>query len=240
MLSCLAMIPFSAFGQREGWPPATSLEFILTQRFNNSGEEYTFQSSTGPNVDYRVVEQSSHSLLAGLLLRKEQLNGKYLTYGIRGISWEKHASTIFRFDRDNEVLEIIGLGETSTFEIGFRYERGRIIGHPAANQRVKISLGIFADPRFRTIKRVSFTPTGFPYRRHELGVELGPNFSLGWKVADRVRITVGVPMPVFRFDVAQIFFDNPLITEPERTNSEVNLDVDFRQIQLQFGLRVEL
>jgi hypothetical protein len=193
-------------------------------------------SSTLTNIFY--IEQNA-TISPYLGIEKLHENGWRQSWSILRANFSNSSFDIVNSDSSVGIFEPVSGEVSKEISLSLRWATGKNITQ-LSSQRFTTSLSLAADPFLLYYRMIPSTSRGFPFTFSQLEVagNLLPHFE--YLITSRLGVVLQTPITLGRIYWKKAYLQNPVLTEPQKTNTLINAEVKLRTDQLLLGVSYKL
>ena len=231
---CFCLSVFTLFGQ--------GAEFRITAGLVGANLFPSTSSAVfreGGIITSNLSIEQSFTISPYLGIEKLHENGWRQSWGVLRASFNNSGIYIARSDASTGIFEPTSGEVRKVINLDLRWALGKTITQ-LSGQRFFTSFSLTADPFLLYYRSLPNTSAAFPFTFSQLGVagNLLPQFE--YRITSRLGVVLQTPITLGRIYWQKAFLQNPVLTEPQKTNTLTNAEVKFRTDQLLLGVSYKL
>jgi hypothetical protein len=176
--------------------------------------------------------REDHSTHLGINIQVVNANGWYQEYALNRFSLNKNSSIEFVFEPlDGDVKHHLQV--STRFELGKYFSKN-------LNKGFLFGLALAVDPGIFYTRFVPNTSDGFPYEllNLDLGFSIVPRMEI--KMGPKINLFLKAPIKMLNSTFTSFQLDNPILTDDERSNQNIESNLAFDQFEIQLGIQYRL
>ncbi len=186
---------------------------------------------------YAIIQDLTISPYLGI--EKLHENGLRQSWGILRASFNNSTVDVVKSDLSTGVFEPTSGEASKEINLILRWALGKSVT-AFSGQRFTTSFGFAVDPFLLYYQSVPRTSAGFPFTLTQLGVggSFLPQFE--YRITSRLGVVLQTPITLARISWQQAKLENPVFTEPQKTNTLIDAEVKLRTDQVLLGVSYKL